>query len=213
MPIKKKVFIAIPNCGTIIPELVLNLLQWTHDSKYDIRVFMPKNIFPSDAARNRCVKEFLESDSDYLLWIDDDVYCPPETIDRLVGADRDIIGAVCFAMKYERNECFPYPVTLRYNEERKYIAYYGRGIEEIDATGSACLMFKRKVYEAKELETPYQFHYHKDGTLSLTCDFDVLQKAQKAGFKIFIDFDLICSHVKEVDLKMLNNMLVRIKYG
>jgi len=210
---KKKVFIAVPNMGTIVPELALNLLQWTHDPRFEIKLHMPKNIFPLDNARNKCVKEFLESDCDYLFWVDDDVFCPPETMNRLINHDKDIVGATVFAMKYEGQEAFPYPVTLRYNKEKKYVVYYGKGLERVDATGGACLLFKRKVYEHKELETPYQFQYHKDGTLSLTCDFDVMQKVQKAGFELWIDFDLVCSHIKEVDLRQVNRLLARLAHG
>ena len=208
---RKRIFIAIPNQGEIVSELATNLLYWTHDPKYQIKVFMPKNIFPLDAARNRCVKEFLETDYQYLWWIDDDIVPPRNALDKLIDADKDIIGAVCFAMKYENDKALPYPVTLRYNEESKYVVYYGSGIEEVDATGGACVLFKRKVYET--IERPYEFHYHKDGTLSLTCDFDIFQKVQKAGFKIYIDFDLLCAHIRTVDIMSLQNYLVRMKNG
>lgn len=207
----KKIFIAIPNRGYIVTELVTNLLYWTHNSNYQIITFMPKNIFPLDAARNKCVKEFLETDYEYLWWIDDDIVPPVNALDRLIKANKDIIGAVCFSVKYENGGAFPYPVTLRYNEDMKYIVYYGRGIEEVDSTGGACVMVKRKIYET--LERPYEFQYHKDGTLSLTCDFDIWQKAQRAGFKIYIDFDLLCSHIRTVDIMQLQNVLVEMKNG
>lgn len=210
---KKRVFIAIPNMGTIVPELAINLVQWTHDPRYDIKLYMPKNVQPMDAARNFCVKEFLELDYDYLFWVDDDVYCPPETLHKLIQADRDIISAAPFCMKYEGDECYPYISAVKFNSDGRYEIYHGRGIEEVDAIGGGCILYKRKVYEAKELERPYEFTYHRDGTRSVTCDFMVHQKAHKAGFKTFVDFSLICSHVKEVDLKQLNKLLVRLKNG
>lgn len=206
--VRKRVFIAIPNQEAIVPDLVNVLLWWTHDPRFVIRIYMPKNIFPLDAARNHCVKEFLELDYDYLFFIDSDITPPVDTLEKFIRANKDAIGATCFAMKYEGDEAFPYPVTLRYNEEKQYIAYYGQGIEEVDATGGACVLVKRKVYEA--LERPYEFHYHRNGTLSLTCDFDIWQKFQAKGFHLFVDFDIICSHMKEVDLKAINNLLVRI---
>jgi ATP sulfurylase len=140
---------------------------------------------------------------------DDDIVPPINTLERFLQADKDIIGAVAFAMKYENGVGFPYPVTLRYNEEKKYIVYYGQGIEECDATGGATVMFKRKVYEM--IERPYEFQYYRDGTLALTCDFDVLQKAQKKGFKLFIDFSLICDHIRTMSIKSMNDLMVREK--
>lgn len=208
---KKNVFICVPNLGTIVPELATLLIRWSHDERFNLRIFMPKNIFPLDAARNKCVKEFLESDYQYLLWIDDDIVPPPNALERLIQADKDMIGAVCFSMKYENGMGFPYPVTLRYDADKKYAVYHGSGIEEVDATGGACVLFKRCVYEA--LERPYQFQYHRDGTLALTCDFDVFQKAQKAGFKLFIDFGVLCSHIRDVDIKSVQDHLAVISNG
>lgn len=208
---QKKVFICVPNLGTIVPELATTLIRWSHDDRFILRIFMPKNIFPLDAARNKCVKEFLESDYEYLLWIDDDIVPPPDALERLIQADKDMIGAVCFSMKYEKGTGFPYPVTLRYDADKKYTVYHGNGIEEVDATGGACVLFKRHVYEA--LERPYEFQYHRDGTLALTCDFDVFQKAQQKGFKLFIDFGILCSHIRDVDIKSVQDHLAVMTNG
>lgn len=205
--IKKRVFIAVPNGGKIVAELAVLLVAWSHNPRFVIKLYTPKNIFPLDAARNHCVAKFLETDCDYLLWVDDDIVPPETALDALLKADKDIIGAVCFAMKYEHGVGFPYPVTLRYNEDKQYVLYYGKGIEEVDATGGAFVLFKRKVYEA--IERPYAFHYYRNGTLALTCDFDVFQKAQAAGFKLFIDFGVICDHIRTASLKSFQDLLAK----
>lgn len=206
--VKKRIFIAIPSSGgKLISGLVQHLITWTHDPRYIIKLYTPTGIFPLDNARNKCVKEFLESDCDYLWWIDDDILPPIDAMHRLVQADKDAIGAAAFSMKDEE-QYFPYPVTLRYNEDKKYIVYYGKGIEEVDATGGACVMVKRKVYEA--IERPYEFTYYPDGTLNLTCDFRIWQKAQEKGFKLFIDFDLICDHIRTCRIKGFQDLLSSI---
>jgi len=204
--VRKRIFIAIPNGGKIVSELAVRLVAWSHDPRFAIRLYLPKNVFPLDAARNHCVAKFLETDCDYLLWIDDDIVPPPTALDTLLKADKDIIGAVCFAMKYENGMGFPYPVTLKYNEDKQYVVYYGKGVEEVDATGGAFVLFKRKVYET--IERPYAFQYYRNGTLALTCDFDVFQKAQRAGLKLFIDFDVICDHIRTASLKSFQDLLV-----
>jgi hypothetical protein len=204
--VKKRIMICIPNSGHMVSELVSVLINWSHDPRWMVQIYTPKGLFPLDNARNHCVSKFLEGNSDYLLWIDDDIVPPMNTLERFLQADKDIIGACAFAMKYEKGVGFPYPVTLRYNEDKKYIVYYGNGVEECDATGGACVMFKRKVYEA--IERPYEFQYYRNGTLALTCDFDVFQKCQKAGFKLFIDFTLICDHIRTVSIKSMNDLMV-----
>jgi len=206
---KKKIFIAIPNLGCIAPQLSVNLITWSHDPRYSVFTFMPEGIFPLDAARNHCVKEFLETDADLLWWIDSDIMPPVSAMHRLAQADKDAIGAVCFSMKSENGEYFPYPVTLRFNENRQYVVYYGQGIEEADATGGACVMFKRQVFE--KIERPYEFIYYPDGTLKLTCDFYIFQKLQKEGFKLFIDFDILCDHKKKCSIKGIQDLLTSLQ--
>jgi len=205
---RPKVMIGIPNLtGKIVTPLHHMLEAWKQDPRYEIEENTPMNVFPLDSARNKIVKSFLEGDCDYLWFIDDDIVPPIDALDRLVKADKDIIGAVAFAIKSQDGENFPYPVTLRYDEEKKYKVYYGKGIETVDATGGACIMYKRHVFEHPSMERPYKFKYHRDGILSLTCDFRVHQKSQKAGFKIYIDFGLVCSHYKEGDIKEQNRVL------
>lgn len=210
--IRKKVFIAIPSSGgKLASSLVNNLIAWTHDPRYIVKTYLPTGLFPLDNARNKCVKEFLETDFDYLWWIDDDIIPPIDVMHRLIQDDKDAIGAVAFSMKDEKEGYFPYPVTLRYNEDKQYIVYYGNGVEEVDATGGACVMVKRKVYEA--IERPYEFTYYPDGTLNLTCDFRIWQKAQEAGFKLYIDFDLSCDHIRTCRIKGVNDLLASIERG
>jgi intein/homing endonuclease len=144
--------------------------------------------------------------------VDDDILPPMNGLEKFLQADKDIIGACAFAMKYENGVGFPYPVTLRYNEEKKYIVYYGQGIEECDATGGAFVMFKRKVYEA--IERPYEFQYYRNGTLALTCDFDVclLPNQYVVGEKItkienINKGEIVMSH--EGTLKEVKNLFQR----
>lgn len=205
----KKVFIGIPNRGTIDVGLRRVLSIWEKNPQYKIAIYDPEGVFPLDNARNTIVKEFLELDYDYLLWIDDDIVPPVDALDKLLAADKDVIGAACFSMKADNGEYFPYPVTLRYNDEKRYTVYYGVGVEEVDATGGACILVKRNVYE--KLERPYEFVYHKDGTLALTCDFRIWQKWQELGGKLYIDFSILCDHKKKCSIKGIQDLLSKRK--
>ncbi len=216
---KRKVFLAIPTVKSgITPGLVSALIYWYLDVpsvELNKPPHIPENLFPLDNARNTTIKEFLELDYDYLWWVDDDIVPPLDALEKMVNTleqndEIDALGATCFSMKSDNGEYFPYPVTLRYNDDKKYEVYVGQGIEEVDAVGGACVMVKRRLYEA--IERPYEFEYHRDGTLALTCDFVIWQKAQKAGFKLFVDFSILCDHQRICSVKgiqdTLNNLAV-----
>lgn len=206
---KKKIYIGIPNKGSISTELVINLIQWSHNKEYDIKIHAPIGLYPLDNARNNIVKDFLKSDCEYLWWIDDDIVPPIDVLDRLVSADKDVISAVCFSMRQHNDEYFPYPVTLRLNDNKGYEIYYGSGVEEVDAVGGACVLVKRNVYES--ITRPYEFVYHKDGTLALTCDFRIWQKVKEKGFRIFVDFDVLCDHKKICSIKGIQNLMASLE--
>ena len=207
-----KIFIAIPNPGTINIRLAINLIGWTHDPRYVIKIYMPSYISPLPAVRNLCVKEFLISDCGYIWWIDDDVIPPQETLHRLVSADKDAIGAVCFSIGNDKDDYRPYPITLKNANDGKYKVYYGENIEEVDAVGGGCVMVKRKVYEM--LEPPYyEDSFDKDGILSLTGDFRIWQKTKEKGFKLWIDFNLLCEHNREVNIKALQDFIEKVENG
>lgn len=214
---KPFVMIAIPNLGHIRPELAQALIFWSHNPNYNIYIYMPTGILPLGNARSHCVNKFIElsnHEDDRLWFIDDDIIPPLQTLDVLMKYNQDIIGALCFMMKPDDDDSLvPVPVVMRYNEEKKYIVYFdGQGLTEVDALGGGCIMSKRKVFEkiTQNGDRLFDFQYYLDGTLSLVGDFHFCQMAQKNGFKVWVDFNTICGHVKDIDLKAINDVMLKI---
>lgn len=205
--------IALPTLGSIRVELIPRLIHYSKNQNYNV-VILPETpiLQPLDHARNWWVKKFLEisNDPDDFLWfIDDDIIPPFDALDRLAGHDRDAVGATCFVMKAQDGEYFPYPVALRYNENKEFIAYFGKGLERIDGTGGGCIMVKRKVYEA--MDRPYEYKYYPDGTLELVADFQFCQKLAEKNFELWYDFNCVTDHVKPISLKGINDLLIKVQ--
>ena len=203
--------------GEIRKELVERLLYWTRYDKYDVRVYMPSGMLPLDNARSHCLSKFIElsnHEDDRLWFIDADIIPPYEGLDMLMAHDKDVVGLLCFMMKADdHGNLVPLPIAIRYDENKQYKVYFdGRGLIEVDALGGGCIMSKRKVFEAIGGRC-FEFHYYPDGTLSLVGDYDYCQKVQKAGFKVHVDCDHLCGHVKPVDLKEISKLLVNIQNG
>ena len=202
--------------GNICNKLAETLVKYAKHPHYDVRFFFPA-IVPLDASRNTCVENFMKisnSEDDRLLFIDDDMTVPENGLDVLVGHDKDICGLLCFMIKPNDNGLMvPLPVACKYNEDKKYIVYFdGEGLTEVDALGGACIMIKRKVFE--EIGTKaYEYKYYANGTLCLVADYHFCQKAQAKGFKIWVDFNNTCGHIKEIDLREINRTMVNINNG
>jgi GT2 family glycosyltransferase len=208
---KPRVYIAIPCVkGFIYYELALRLVQWTHDPTMMLKIQFYSNLVPLDNCRNRAVKDFLEDYWDYLCFIDDDIVPPINCLRELLKADKDVIAPLCFSMKRDDKGLeVPIPVAHRYDKEKKYRPYYGKGIEETDVITGGMHLVKREVYE--KLERPYYFTYHKNGTVIYSEDFVFSQQCQKLGYKLYTHYGLLCKHIRLTDIKSVNDLMVN--YG
>jgi hypothetical protein len=209
---KPLIFICIPNLGSICPSLVERLIIYSIDQKYNTKFYFPSGMLPLDNARNHCVNKFLElsnHEDDRLWFIDHDIIPPLNGLDLLMKHNTDIVGLLCFMMKPDDfGVLVPLPIAMKYNQNKEYNVYFkGSGLTEVDALGGGCIMIKRRVFE--EIGTRcYQFHYYPDGTLSLVGDYSFCQLAQSKGFKIYVDFDNLCGHIKNINLLDINNLLL-----
>jgi len=208
---KPRIMIAIPTVtGMIHHALAIRLIEWSHDPSITISLRFYPNLVPLDNARNKAVKEFLEDYYTHLLFIDDDILPPPNCLRELLAADKEIIAPLCFTIGYGDDGIpFPRPVANRYNKEGKYEPYIGQGIEKTDVVTGGMFLAKREVFE--KLERPFYFTYHKNGTVIYSEDFVFSQQCQKLGYKLFTHYGLHCGHIKAVDVKGLNDLMV--KYG
>jgi GT2 family glycosyltransferase len=204
---KPKIFVAIPNNGFISNQLDNCLTFWSHDPRWLVKYYKPEGLYPVDSARNQCVKAFLEGYFDYLLFIDNDIIPPISVLETLLSHDKDICGAICFSTKIDDNGInAPFPVAVRKDKEGLYKHYIGEGLDWVDATGSSCILIKRKVMEA--IEHPYYFSYHKNGITSAGEDFNFCEQAKQKGFEVWVNFNLVCGHFKNMDIKNINDLML-----
>ena len=170
-----------------------------------------------DQNRNECVDAFLQTDANYLLFIDDDQGFPPQVGERLMKADAAIVCGVYF----QRDPDDPYPHVYRYAGRGKGQRYDQEGelfvplreevydtvkdlpltdkpvlnqgegpYLECDAGGTGCVLIHRSVFET--MPAPW---FHTEGCTN--GDMQFFYKAKQIhGFKIIADLGLISSHYR-----------------
>ena len=151
-------------------QSLLNLIGW--DLGHGCRVarggWIGIRCYGADgipAARNNAVKQFLESDTEWLFWIDTDMGFEPDVVDRLLEvADpetRPIVGGLCFAQKQTvpdgmggwRTALAPtiYDwTTIEATGETGFLSrreYPVNSLIQCAGTGSACILIHRSVFE------------------------------------------------------------------
>jgi|GEM_PF-2287750 len=210
---RKYIFVGLPNLGEIHPELVHALTYWTHLPQYVIKLHLPVCPTGFEDARNQCIKEFLQEEKwQYYFSLDADIIPPLDVLDQLMLADKDVMSAVSLSWRQDAGgQWFTAPTTVRYNGDGEYKHFYGEGVEEIDATGWACMLIKRRVLAT--IQRPVEVQYHVNGIYSLDGDYRGCQKMQEHGFKLYADYSLLTSHYKNVNLKDINNMAAGLVSG
>jgi hypothetical protein len=180
-----------------------NLPQIMFDAKakgYKISLLYKSGV-RTDSNRNYILNEFLQiEDLTHILWLDVDQIYPKNIIDKLVKADKDIIGSVYFKRDHphapvvyvkNNNEVNPYtPVDLSLNEKKPL---------EVDGIGFGGMLVKREVYESlgddKWMTYGKNFHIPTATTYKESHDLNFCKTCQKNGYKIWVHNDCYAHHI------------------
>lgn len=202
----KSLWIAIPcYTGTVTCETAIALnTEVYHAYKrgwaYEVHFYQQNPII--SYARNFLVREFLESDSTDMIFVDSDVGFAGGTLCRLADYPVDICGA---AYPY-RNDSGEFPI--RYIEERTELwADPDTGLLEVAGLPAGCLKISRSCLEAmcaKHPELLYKdlagkdtfslFEFTRDSGQFFGEDWAFCNLARADGFKIWLDPQLDMTH-------------------
>lgn len=145
---------------------------------------------------------FMLADKEYthLLFVDDDVYVPPDTIAKLLDARKDIVGG-CYASYYNAGDLNVETYVVAWDENRKKIRKWFKGLRRVAGVGTGCILIRRTVLE--QIEFPwFRWGESWDGTNyeHWSDDLEFCNRAGKLGFEIWAHGDVRCGHVKPVDI-------------
>lgn len=171
-----------------------------------IRSVLKPHIGDSLISRARCImlKDFLETNCDYLFTLDDDIELPEDAMVKLIQADKDIIGGM---YRLKKLEVTNNPYALRFKVEDRQINF--DDIVEVDYLSTGCMMHKREFIE-KLVEQDYKslwFYENMTGRKIpalympfiykneyLSEDWAFCQRAKDKGHKIWLHAGVQCGH-------------------
>jgi hypothetical protein len=180
---ENKLFIGIPNTGSINTELAFWLL------KQKARISMPQ-AKPHDHCRNVIANEFLATDCTHLLMVDSDVVPPNDVVNMI---DNDVPVCSAYARVNIDGELIPIGVTKNENGYHHDYKHSKAGLHKVDAVGTGCILIKREVFE--QLERPFfRFQYDNDGILVKGEDFAFTERVKD----VYFDSRYKCKHYTTV---------------
>lgn len=156
-----------------------------------------------DLARELTVEDALESNPDWLLFLDSDVIPPADVFPRLRNRGLDVVSGLYYVDTPEQ----PHPAMWRLDDTDSPtpVANSREGVFNVDAIGLGCLLVNAEVFE--EIERPwfrwtrgYDEHpwdlRHQGERPGISEDFDFCYKVKEAGYDVYVDTTVKCIHEK-----------------
>lgn len=149
-------------------------------------------------SRNVIIEQALSIDATHILFIDDDMCYPPESLHQLLEHDVDVVTALYLMRSYPH---FPVAFDEAYDDGRCKFMFLTHdpenGLIPIVNCGLGFVLIKTEVF--RKLEKPWVTlgEIEKDGWCD---DVAFFNKVRKAGFKMYMDPKVRCGHMVTMTL-------------
>lgn len=190
-----KVMIAVPSRDTWKSDFGMSLAAMCCATIYAIPglELVMNNAKGCSLSMNRIdlCKKAMERGCDFILFLDDDMRIPMETLSQLVSHQKDIIGANCATRAMP-----PSPTARNTKKELVFTRLNSTGLEEVRSVGTGVLLIRAAVLA--RLPQPW---FWEDPVNRIGEDVNFCLKAREYGLKVFIDHDLSKKviHIGEMD--------------
>ena len=190
-----KVFIAIPCMDTLsarFAQCLVNLVNNKHDFDVEVGFHIGSLVYDS---RNKLAERAINSDCDYILWLDSDMTFMPDTLDIMVKELEDNNYEMLAGMYYRRRP--PFTPTL-FKELRimptgtvaKEFDEIPEEIFEVAGCGFGCVLMKRNVLWNVLCQHGYMF----SPIDNVGEDLSFCWRARMCGHKIYCDPTIALGH-------------------
>lgn len=190
---KKRVVICVPCRDQVMSGFCFDLAKLMayegKRNKVDIEVMQMTGtlIFTQ---RERLSEEALKWKADYLLWIDSDMRFPKDTLEILLGRNKDIIG-VNATTRVEPIKPTTMNLKIHSDKEHEWVhldSLSKTHVEQVTAVGFGVTLVKASILD--KIPRPWFNVMWSDHGAIIGEDIHFCIKAQDAGFKVFVDHDL-----------------------
>jgi len=186
-----KILIGVPTRGQISLGTVEFLSKQTRDIYYATSAISVVH------ARRKIVEHFMSRIYDALLFLDDDVAPPLDTIRYLRNHNKDFVsGNYPTYIGGSIKSC----AYILKADSWERAQFDGVGCKKVDGVGLGCALIKREVFE--KVGTEFSLHY-EGGEIGIGEDLDFSNRVRNAGFNIYCDFNIVCDHYKNVSIKTI----------
>lgn len=189
----KRILIAIPTNRNIEAQTFKSIydLEIPDGYQVDFQYFWGYQV---EQVRNLIANWVIQHNYDYLFAVDSDISFPPDTLTKLIDANKDIVSGLYI-------QRIPGTHTLEIMRKNQfggvshvdYADIKDRGIVPIDACGFGCVLVKADVFN----RIPYPHFVYKsaiDHAHTVSEDVYFCEQARACGFTLWADTSILCEH-------------------
>lgn len=194
-----KITLATVTNRQVQPQTLESLLKLVNHSKdIDFHILVATRGFNIAENRNYCVIQAIKNGSDYLLFVDDDMTFPEDTLEKLLAHEKEIVGVNSYS------RCLPLSSTVGLMDEKgnyKHPDYHPEFEMRIPEepfkaffVGCGVCLIDMKVF--KKVKKPwFKFITGKDGQVIHGEDGYFCEQAKKKGIDIWCDPTIPIGHI------------------
>jgi glycosyltransferase involved in cell wall biosynthesis len=188
---QKRILIAIPTARYIEPETFKSIYDQIIPPGYhaDFQYFFGYRI---DQIRN-LIAHWAVNGYDYLFAVDSDISFAPDTLQKLLGHNVDMVSGIYRQRTPEQTIEIFRQNAVGGVDHIPWNQLNGKGLVEVDGCGFGCVLIKSDVL--RSVGAPqFQYHVALDHNQTVSEDVDFCRKATAKGFRIWADTTVMCDH-------------------
>jgi hypothetical protein len=183
-----KILIGIPTMGSVRIEMMSSLIYVLMNTPAECALYTPISCYVH-MNREEIVKKALQTEADYIFFVDTDMKFPQDTLTKLLSMNVDIVGAV-----YNQRKSPPTSVVIQLDPP---VDRLPNEPIKVRAVGTGLLLVKIDVF--KKMSRPWFFFEPElDDQKAVGEDVWFCDKAREMGYDIWIEPSIVTGHVGEV---------------
>lgn len=184
----KRILIGLPIYKTISGRTAFSLIEMLKATPHETQVLFQDGVFVHQN-QNIIAEYAVANGFDYVFFVEHDMIFEPETLNKLLADDKDIVCANYNFRSAPR-------CSMVFDKELKHIPFKDIPKEtfEAGAVPTGLTLIKTEVF--KKLKKPYFFYeYSEEGEMKTSQDVYFSLKAREAGFSVWCNPNIETGHL------------------
>lgn len=192
-----KIALAIVTNRLVQPKTVLSVANLIATSKHEIVTIVATEGYTTAENRNYCVIQAQKNGCSHILFVDDDMIFPEDTLDALLSTEKSIVGV------NSHSRTLPLTTTVaRMDEKGNLLTHdmisptepFPEELFECFSVGMGVALIDMKVFDV--IDKPwFKFEVHESGKILIGEDAWFCMQAKKKGISTWCEPNIDIGHI------------------